>query len=65
MQIFWVFHTICADEGTIVFSQTRGSVVVGTEAVFRRCSVKIGVHRKAPVPESLFNKVAGLGPELY
>ena len=37
-----------------------------TEAVVRRCSVKklflkiSQIHRKTPVPESLFNKVAGL-----
>ena len=39
------------------------------EAVVQRCSVKKlvlefhKVHRKTPVPESLFNKIAGLRPD--
>ena len=40
-----------------------------TEAVTQRRSVKkvflkfCKLHRKTPVPESLFNKVVGLGPD--
>ena len=34
-----------------------------TSGVLERCSLKCGkIHRKTPVPESLFHKVAGLKP---
>ena len=43
-------------------------MLLSTEAVVQRCSVKKmfskfrEIHRKTPVPESLFNKDAGLRP---
>ena len=45
---------------------TRYEKLPSLEAVVQRCSIKkvfleiLQIHRKTPVPESLFNQVAGL-----
>ena len=50
------------------FSTARKGTV--TEVVVRRCSVKkvffklYKLHKKTPVPESVFNKGAGLRPAI-